>query len=168
MARPSKFNDKLAAAICEQLAEGKSLRTICEAPGMPNRATVFRWLADEKYQVFRDQYARAREAQADLLAEEILEIADDGRNDTYVDEEGKQRTDHEAVARSRLRVDARKWLASKMAPKKYGDKVDVGVGNTDGQPFEISDGSAAAKIAAIMAAAEARKRAADAAQGKDS
>ncbi|OZI26935.1 terminase [Bordetella genomosp. 9] len=96
--------------------------------------TVMRWLADNA--VFREQYARAREAQADKLAEEILSIADDGLNDTYVDDEGNKRTDHDVVARSRLRVDARKWLASKMAPKKYGDKIEH-VGNPE-EPINMA------------------------------
>lgn len=71
------------------------------------------------------QYARAREAQADKFADEIIAIADDGTRDTFTDENGNERTNQEVIARSRLRVDARKWLAGKMAPKKYGDKLDV-------------------------------------------
>jgi len=96
-----------------------------------------RWLADENHQAFCDQYVRAREAQADRLAEEILEIADDGSNDTYTDENGNERTNQEVVARSRLRVDARKWLASKMAPKKYGDKIQQEVSGADGGPLVV-------------------------------
>ena len=80
------------------------------------------WL-DGSRPEFSEQYARAREAQADKLAEEALQIADDGRSDTYLDAEGNERTDNEVIQRSRLRVDTRKWLASKMAPKKYGDKL---------------------------------------------
>ena len=83
------------------------------------------WL-DGRHPEFSQQYAHAREAQADKLAEEILLIADDGSNDTYTDGDGNCRTDAEAIQRSKLRVDARKWLASKMAPKKYGDKVAIG------------------------------------------
>ena len=83
------------------------------------------WLDGSK-PAFSEQYARAREAQADKLAEESLQIADDGRSDTYLDAEGNEKTDNEAIQRSRLRVDTRKWLASKMAPKKYGDKVAIG------------------------------------------
>lgn len=90
---------------------------------MPDKATVFRWLADRPD--FRDQYARARDEQADFYAEEILQISDDGRNDYYVTEDGTEIVNHDHIARSRLRVDSRKWLASKLAPKKYGDKVDV-------------------------------------------
>jgi hypothetical protein len=132
--RPSSYTDETAALICARLAEGESLRTICKADDMPGFSTVMRWLADNS--AFRDQYARAREAQADKLAEEILEIADDGRNDTYTDDDGNERTNQEVVARSRLRVDARKWLASKMAPKKYGDKIEH-VGNPD-EPLNMA------------------------------
>ncbi|WP_179283255.1 terminase small subunit-like protein [Bordetella genomosp. 9] len=132
--RPSSYTDETAALICARLAEGESLRTICKAEDLPSMTTVMRWLADNA--VFREQYARAREAQADKLAEEILSIADDGLNDTYVDDEGNKRTDHDVVARSRLRVDARKWLASKMAPKKYGDKIEH-VGNPE-EPINMA------------------------------
>lgn len=90
---------------------------------MPGLSTVFRWLAENE--LFRDNYARAREVQADVLADEILEIADEGRNDTYVDDEGRERTDYDVVARSKLRVDARKWIASKLLPKKYGERQQV-------------------------------------------
>ena len=83
------------------------------------------WL-DGSRPEFSEQYARAREAQADKLAEEALQIADDGRSDTYVDGDGSVKTDTEVIQRSKLRVDTRKWLASKMAPKKYGDKVAIG------------------------------------------
>lgn len=122
MARPSRYTLKMADEICERLADGESLRKICLSDHMPNRATVFRWL--HLHSSFRDQYARAREAQADALADEILDIADDGLNDSYEDEDGNKRTDHDVIARSRLRVDARKWIASKLKPKVYGDRID--------------------------------------------
>ena len=120
--RPSIYTAELAAQICEHIAQGKSLRTIAELEEMPAQSTIMAWL-DGSRPEFSEQYARAREAQADKLAEEALQIADDGRSDTYLDAEGNERTDNEAIQRSRLRVDTRKWLASKMAPKKYGDKV---------------------------------------------
>jgi hypothetical protein len=92
---------------------------------MPGKATVFRWLgANEE---FRDQYARAREAQAEALADEIIDIADDGHNDWMERNQGDAAgwvQNGEAMQRSRLRVDARKWVASKLLPKKYGDKLD--------------------------------------------
>lgn len=135
--RPSEYSQEIADAICSQIANGKSLRKICEAESMPDVSTVIRWLADDQRAEFRAQYARAREAQADLLAEQILEIADDGTNDTQVDDNGLARVDHDHIARSRLRVDSRKWLAAKLAPKKYGDKLAVG-GAEDLGPVQVT------------------------------
>ena len=124
-APPQYDREKAIAAVLEELASGASLIATCKRDGFPSFTTFMRWLAEEgeKGDLLRDQYARAREAQADRMADEILQIADDGRNDTYVDDEGQVKVDHDVIARSRLRVDARKWLASKMAPKKYGDKL---------------------------------------------
>lgn len=124
MGRPSGFTEDIASTICSRLANGESLRKICADDSMPSTSTVCKWLSERRE--FSEQYARAREVQADVLADEILEIADDGSSDTYIDSDGKERTDQEVVARSRLRVDARKWYASKLAPKKYGDKIAVG------------------------------------------
>lgn len=120
--RPSEFSEEIADKICEGLADAKSLRKICLEDGMPSQSTVFRWLADERYATFREQYARAREAQADALFDEILDIADDGSND-FMSEDHKY--DGDAVQRSKLRVDARKWMAGKLAPKRYGDKIEL-------------------------------------------
>lgn len=128
--RPSSFTQEIADRICEELAQGTSLRTICKTEAMPPMGTVFRWLADDRYASFREQYARAREVQADTLFDEILQIADDGLNDTYKDDEGKVRVDQDVIARSRLRVDARKWMAGKLRPKVYGDKLEL-AGNPD-------------------------------------
>ena len=131
--RPSGYTDALGLAICTGIAEGQSLRSICAQPAMPHISTFLRWLADDSHADLRDQYARAREAQADYLAEEILSIADEectmvlaSKHNSH-DDDGEGHTevvfDSTAVARNRLRVDARKWLASKMAPKRYGDKI---------------------------------------------
>jgi hypothetical protein len=120
------FSQEKADAICERLADGESLRTICSEEGMPSKTTVFRWLADNEQ--FRDQYARAREAQADAIFDDILSIADDGRNDWMVRKFGDDERwveNGEALRRSALRIDARKWMAGKLRPKKYGDKLDV-------------------------------------------
>ena len=92
---------------------------------MPSTSVVYRWLSDDEHKEFRDNYAQAREQQADLLADEIIEIADDSSGDV-IEVNGKVVMDHEFAARSRLRVDARKWKASKLAPKKYGDKIELG------------------------------------------
>ena len=114
--------------ICEKIADGMSLRDICLEDGAPHRSTVFRWLS--QHPDFNDQYGRAREAQAELLADELMAISDDGQNDTYLDEDGKQRTDHDVIARSKLRVDTRKWIASKLKPKVYGDRQQLDISGT--------------------------------------
>ena len=125
MGRPSSYSETLVETICQRIAEGESLRSICRDDAMPVKQTVLNWLNDPKRSEFVAQYTRARVAQADHFAEEILEIADDGVNDTYVKEDGTEIVNHDHIARSRLRVDSRKWLMSKMAPKKYGDKLDL-------------------------------------------
>ena len=121
--RPSRYTPELAAKICARLAEGETLRSICRDETMPSKTTLLRWLADERNVDFRDQYAHAREMQADALFDEALEIADDASGDWTVDKDGKKTLDHEHVQRSRLRVDTRKWAAGKLAPKRYGDKL---------------------------------------------
>ncbi len=121
--RPSLYTEALAAKICQRLAEGETLRSVCRDQAMPDKATVLRWLADKTKTDFRDQYAHARDMQADALFDEALEIADDASGDWAVDKDGKKTLDHEHVQRSRLRVDTRKWAAGKLAPKRYGDKL---------------------------------------------
>jgi hypothetical protein len=74
---------------------------------------------------FRDKYACARELQADVWAEEIIEISDDNSRDVIVGEDGKPRENYDNVQRSRLRVVTRKWAAAKAAPKKYGDRIEA-------------------------------------------
>ena len=146
--RPTVYSDLVAGKLCAYIAEGMSLRNVCKQPGMPSTATVMRWLADDSKVAFREQYACAREAQADLLAEQILDIADEEctmvRADKHGsnDDDGEGRTevvfDSTAVARNRLRVDARKWLASKMAPKKYGDKLQTELTGANGGAIAVN------------------------------
>lgn len=119
--RPSEYTDELAAKICSKLAEGKTLRAVCRIDGMPPESTVRRWALDD-FNGFAAQYARAREIGYHSMADEALDIADDGSNDTY-EVEGREVTNQDVIARSRLRVDTRKWLLSKALPKVYGDKV---------------------------------------------
>lgn len=120
------YTDQMALIICERLANGESLKSICEDENMPARSTVFKWLAENK--IFSDMYARAREEQADAIFDEILEIADDGRND-WMERRGEEDagwvTNGENIQRARLRIDARKWMAGKLRPKKYGEKLDI-------------------------------------------
>ena len=132
---PYKYDRESAiATVLEELASGRSLIAICQREGRPSFTTFMRWLAEEGEagDSLRDQYARAREVQAEVMAEDILAIADEecttvraDKHGTQDDGDGKTEVvfDSTAVQRNRLRVDARKWLLSKMAPKKYGDKV---------------------------------------------
>lgn len=120
--RPTDYTPEIAEAICEHIANGRSLVTYCKENGV-HYSTVMRWLSSNEQ--FRDNYTRAREDQANFLAEEILRISDDGTNDTYTDEDGKVVVNQDVLARSRLRVDSRKWYASKLLPKKYGDKIQT-------------------------------------------
>lgn len=108
------FSQEAADIICDRLAKGESLRRICgepRDPSVPGMNTVFRWLAEND--TFAKQYARARDVQADTFVDEIVAIADGEVGPT------------DDPARDRLRIDARKWVAARMAPKKYGDKVQT-------------------------------------------
>lgn len=121
--RPTIRTEENANAILNRLTEGESLSSITSDEGMPSYAVVSRWLISDED--FRKRYILAREAQAEKLADEILDIADDGTNDFY-EKEGVELPDHENIQRSRLRVDARKWVAAKLLPKKYGDQNKAG------------------------------------------
>jgi hypothetical protein len=136
MAPPSKMTEEVVSHICEEIALGRSLVRICaDDDGMPEERTVYRWLeADE---AFRQKYADARARAMERFADEIVEIADDGSRDTYEDSEGRERTDHDVIARSRLRVDTRKWLMSKLSPKKYGDRVAVDANHSGGVELKV-------------------------------
>ena len=147
--RPCSYTDEIGAEICARLALGESLRTICNDDHMPGAATVFLWLGDESKKPFLEQYMRARDAQADFYAESVIDISDEevtmikrskhDRNAPPEDEDEIEVVfDATAVARNRLRVDARKWYASKLAPKKYGDKVTQELTGANGGPIDQS------------------------------
>ncbi|TIQ86444.1 MAG: terminase small subunit protein [Mesorhizobium sp.] len=134
MARPTIYSDEIANTICEQIAGGKSLRSICLDEAMPAKSTVFAWLADPGRDDFRTKYVHAREAQADVLVDEMTDIADDGSND-WMEQKNSDgevtgwKENGEALRRSALRISARQWIAEKLRPKKYGSKVAL----TDGE-----------------------------------
>jgi len=107
-----KFSQEVFNTICERIANGESLRSICSNNDMPGRTAFFRWLQEDEGVDLQNQYARAREQQADHYFEQVVEIADT--------EEDPQR--------ARVMIDARKWVAGKMRPKIYGDRVDHNVG----------------------------------------
>lgn len=130
--RPSDYTEEMADIILERIADGESLRSICREDGMPNKTKVFRWLVANES--FRDLYRIARETQADSHFDDIVDISDEectmvksSKHGTR-DDDGEGNTevvfDATAVARNRLRVDARKWVASKLRPRVYGDKIE--------------------------------------------
>lgn len=121
MGRPSAYSDLTADCICDRLMDGESLRTISKTANMPNMRTVLRWL--EEREDFAVKYARAREIQAEALFEDMQEVADTGNPDD--------------VQRARLRVATMQWRASKLAPKKYGDAVQMKHTDGDGGPLTV-------------------------------
>ncbi|WP_144224187.1 terminase small subunit protein [Mesorhizobium amorphae] len=136
---PTKYSQKVADLICERLAEGRSLRSICRDTDMPDRATAFRWLA--RHEEFATLYAHARDAQADALVDEMLDIADDGSND-WMEQRGRDgevtgwKENGESLKRSALRLSTRQWIAEKLKPKKYGNKVALT--DADGGPLTVN------------------------------
>lgn len=139
--RPTDYTPELGDLICDMLAEGMSLRKVCSNNNMPDKSTVFRWLRSDPE--FRDQYARAKEEAADALVEEMLDIADDASQDFQIVKSKKGNEypvmNAEFAARSRLRVDTRKWIASKLKPKRYGDKLDITGEQTHNHRFKDLD-----------------------------
>lgn len=148
--KPAYDAAALKSVISDRLGKGESLHTILKSDGMPSFSVVFGWIANDSQ--FAEQYARAREAQADKMAAEILEISDTPviGIKKKTDETGKvEVTEADMIEHRRLQVDARKWLAARMAPKKYGDKM--GIGQADGmEPLKVDN-------TVMMTAAESYK-----------
>lgn len=118
--RPSDYTDSLGDKICAQITVGISLATICKEEGMPDPATVYRWM--RVHESFRKNYEQAKSDQADYFVEEMMIIPD-----TEVD-----------VQRARLKVDTRKWAASKFKPKKYGDSTQLRHADANGELLTFS------------------------------
>jgi terminase small subunit-like protein len=119
------YSPELADRVCELMIEGVSLRKICAMSGMPSRRSIFNWFKDNEE--FRERYGIARLMQIEYWSHEIIEIADDSSGDYIITEDGRHVVDHENINRARLRVDARKWLMSKLHPQRYGDRVTTDV-----------------------------------------
>lgn len=118
--RPTLYSDDLVATIINRVAEGEAIRQICRDPEMPNRSTVYKWL--DENEEFSNRYTRAAALRQDELFDEMFDIADDSTND-WMEREGYEQVNGEAIARSRLRIETRKWALAKMQPTKYGDKI---------------------------------------------
>ena len=134
--RPTMYSMKLALEICDRLADGKSLKEICKDENMPKKTAVYEWLL--RHKEFADMYARAREDQADSLADEITAIAD-ADPAVILDDKGKPRLDSAFVQWQKNRVDARKWVAAKLKPRKYSDRIThQGDSNADAIQVDVS------------------------------
>ena len=127
--RPESFTQELADKICYYLSHGYSLRKICDHSveeldnsDVPDITVIMRWLSNPQYTDFRKQYSHAREVQADYLADEGKDISDNVTES------------RDAVAKAKLQVETRMWYASKLRPKKYGDKLDL---TSDGDKLEV-------------------------------
>jgi len=118
--RPVEYIKGIGDALCEHIASGNSLRSFCESKGSPTKKTALKWLRE--IEDFRTQYARARQDAMEVMAEEIVEIADETEQ---VIRKGAEKKSGAYAQSQRLRVDTRKWVMSKLLPKKYGDKVDI-------------------------------------------
>ena len=149
--RPTLYTPELAAQICEQLSLGLSLRSVCRRDDMPCIATVFLWF--QKHTEFSEQYDKAKEQSAEAHAEDMLDIADDGTND-WMDRNDPENPGYkfngEHVQRSRLRVDTRKWIASKLKPKKYGDNSRTEHTGEGGGPILLEPAARKQIIAEIL------------------
>jgi hypothetical protein len=135
--RPTSYNDEIAAEILGRIANGEPLSRICKDEGMPVASTVYLWMM--KHEDFSNRYARAREDQAETLADEIVQIADETPDlEPVYDRDGNlvEMKLHAAyVSWQKNRLDARKWVAAKLKPKKYGDKIDV---TSDGEKVGLA------------------------------
>jgi hypothetical protein len=146
--RPTKFTPKLAENMLARIAQGESLNKICKGDDAPNYTTVVRWLNDDES--FRKNYAHAKAIGAEKFADEIVDIADDAEGDWITLEDGRRICNHENIARSKLKVDARKWVAAKLLPKKYGDVAPEINVNTGTQVVQlVCDEATRAKLIAL-------------------
>jgi len=140
--RPTKYNEAIADEICEELAKGRSLLSITQSNDMPHPSTIYRWLEAEEE--FRDKYVRARQRQADTMAESVHDIANF----------------EEDVQRARLRIDAIKWHTEKLHPRVYGTKSHHTLAGDEEKPIVVEDKSSldvARRIGYLLSQGAAKK-----------
>ena len=152
--RPVEYTEEIAEEVCWRLAHGESLVSICRDEHLPHCATIYRWLV--RFPIFCEMYARAREDQADTNADEILQIADE-KPPEFKDDKGRIYLDQTFIQWQKNRIDARKWTAAKLKPRKYGDRMAV-EGVEGGATIKTEDASAD-KFLEIIRNMEMTKRA---------
>lgn len=123
--RPVKYTKKVFDVLCKRISNGESLNKITKDKDMPDKETFYRWI--RLHEDLSTQYTLAKQDRADTYADEIVDIADNKGQDKYIDEDGNEKFDNEHINRTRLRIDARKWIASKLHPRNYGEwqKIDI-------------------------------------------
>lgn len=118
-----EYSEELADEICAEIASNsKSVKKLCDQnPHWPTQKIIWEWI--RKYPDFRNKYTRAKQEQVETYVDEILDISDNCNHDTVINSNGEVVANYEYMARSRLRIDTRKWLASKLVPKLYGTGI---------------------------------------------
>jgi len=142
--RPSTFTKEMGDLICERMETGESLRSICKDDDFPHLGQVIKWLASNANIEFRLQYAHSRQVGLEVMADEVLNIADQEPVKTA---DGK--IDNAGVQHQRLRVDTRKWILSKQLPKVYGDRTIL-AGDEDAPLNPLTNNERAAQAAKII------------------
>ena len=148
-----KYDAELAAKVLDLLAQSGSLRRVCRELGV-SRNSIIPWVVDNT-EGFGDAYARAKEHGIDTLVEETLDIADDGSND-YMETEHGPALNSESIQRSKVRVETRRWLAERLAPRRYGLRQGLDVTSSDGT-LQMDDTARSARVAQLVALAAKRK-----------
>ena len=132
MAYSQKERTEIINQICGKISNGSTLRKALDESSLAYE-TFFRWIDEDEAK--SKQYTRATELRAEAMAEELLSISDAVGNDVIIGEDGQEITNHNIIQRDRLRVDSRKWLMSKMFPKKYSEKTTTDVNIKQEQPL---------------------------------
>lgn len=159
--RPTKYDAALAEEICARLMLGESLRRICDDDDMPARRTVVYWLAgrgldEETHLTFVRQYACAREVQAELYADDIVDIADDDTEDVLFTDDGPV-PNTARIQRDRIRIDSRKWVVVKLLPR-FAEKLTLNGGDAPIRYENVTNEELAKRVAMMLAAADAKKK----------
>jgi hypothetical protein len=152
--RSSDYTEEAAEEICLRLTHGEPLVQMCKDDHLPHVVTVYRWLL--KHESFRNMYTQAREEQADTNADQILQIADEMPPE-FTDDKGRTTIDQSYLAWQKQRIEARKWTAAKLKPRKYGEKISVG--GDAGNPVQVEAvGEAQNLLEALLLNVELKKQ----------
>ena len=118
--RPTIYTESLAAKICQRIADGESIRAICNDPNIPSTTTVFRWIASEKCKGFRELYEASMQIRLETLGDGLIDLAD-----APIERNAAGAIDSAAVQIRRLQIETRRWILSKLLPRKYGDRMNL-------------------------------------------